>query len=316
MKSLIGEAINNEIRIRTLEESNKQVVINEFIKFLDVSNNTVKTYQKSLRRLFNYLANNGVANPNRENIINFKRELESKGRKPSTIALYLAAARSFFAWTEQSGIYPNITIGVKAPKIDRGHKKDYFAASQIKRILNRIDRTDIEGMRNYAVMALMTTGGLRTIEITRADISDLRVVGGVPVLYIQGKGRTDKTEFIKLTPKVEGAIKAYLKVRGEVEAQAPLFSSVSKRNRGARLSTRTIRGLCKNAMIEAGFNSSRLTAHSLRHTAVTLALLVGQDLAEVQHFARHHNISTTQIYAHNIDRMNSLCEAVISNAIF
>ena len=124
MKSLIGEAINNEIRIRTLEESNKQVVINEFIKFLDVSNNTVKTYQKSLRRLFNYLANNGVANPNRENIINFKRELESKGRKPSTIALYLAAARRFFAWTESTGIYPNITTGIKAPKLSKGHKKD------------------------------------------------------------------------------------------------------------------------------------------------------------------------------------------------
>ncbi len=297
-------------------EFNKEYLISNFFEFLDVSAKTATTYRKALKQVFNYFSEQGISNPNRENMIDFKRALQDKGRKPSTIALYLAAARRFFAWTEQSGIYPNITIGVKAPKIDRGHKKDYFAASQIKSILNRIDRTDIEGMRNYAVMALMTTGGLRTIEISRADISDLRVVGGVPVLYIQGKGRADKTEFVKLTPQVEEAIRAYLKARGEVEAQAPLFSSVSRRNRGSRLTTRTIRGLCKNAMIEAGFNSSRLTAHSLRHTAVTLALLAGQDLAEVQHFARHHNISTTQVYAHNIDRMNSQCEAVISNAIF
>ena len=207
-------------------------------------------------------------------------------------------------------------MGVKAPKIERGHKKDYFAANQIKSVLSRIDRTSVEGLRNYAIMALMTTGGLRTVEVTRASIEDLRVVGGVSVLYIQGKGRTDKTEFIKLTPQVEAAIRDYLKTRGEVETQAPLFSSVSKRNRGARLTTRTIRGVCKNAMKAAGFNSDRLTAHSLRHTAVTLALLAGQDLAEVQHFARHHNISTTQIYAHNIDRMKSQCEAAISNAIF
>ena len=328
MKSLISEVINQEHELTKYELTeqyfqgrqlspqkifNKEAIINNFINFLDVSANTANVYRKALKQLFNYFSEQGINNPNRENILAFKKELESKGRKPATIALYLAAARRFFSWTEQSGIYQNITVGVKAPKAERGHKKDYFAANQVKSILAGIDRSDIEGLRNYAIMALMTTGGLRTVEVTRASIEDLRVVGGVSVLYIQGKGRNDKTEFIKLTAKVEEAIRAYLKARGEVEMQAPLFASVSKRN---KLTTRTIRGLCKNAMKQAGFNSDRLTAHSLRHTAVTLALLAGQDLAEVQHFARHHNISTTQIYAHNIDRMKSQCETAISNAIF
>ena len=319
MKTLIIEMMKKATKDSTaitITLDNRDVMINSFLDFLDVGINTANTYRKALKQLFKYLSNKGVNNPNRDNILNFKRELESKGRKPSTIALYLAAARRFFSWTEQTGIYPNITVGVKAPKLERRHKKDYFAANQVKSILTGIDRSNIEGLRNYAIMALMTTGGLRTVEVTRASIEDLRVVGGVPVLYIQGKGRTDKTEFVKLSSQVESAIREYLKARGEVETQAPLFSSVSKRNRGARLTTRTIRVLCKNAMKEAGFNSARLTAHSLRHTAVTLALLAGQDLAEVQHFARHHNISTTQIYAHNIDRMKSQCEAVISNAIF
>ena len=316
MKSLLSEVRNQKLQLSTQENFNKDVIINNFIIFLDVSLNTANAYRNALKQFFNYLSNNRVNNPNRENIINFKKDLESKGHKPSTIALYLAAIRRFFSWTEQSGIYQNISVGVKAPKIERGHKKDYFAANQIKSVLSGIDRTNLEGLRNYAIIALMTTGGLRTVEITRASIEDLRVVGGVSVLYIQGKGRNDKTEFVKLTAKVEEAIRAYLKARGEVEMQAPLFSSVSRRNKGARLTTRTIRGLCKNAMKQAGFNSERLTAHSLRHTAVTLALLAGQDLAEVQHFARHHNISTTQIYAHNIDRMKSQCEMAISNAIF
>ena len=319
MKSLISEVINQEAQNKTaviMTVDNKEAIINNFLNFLDVSINTANAYRKALKQLFNYFHNYGVDNPNRDNILAFKKEMESKGRKPSTIALYLAAARRFFSWTEQTGIYPNICVGVKAPKLEQGHKKDYFAASQIKTVLSGIDRSNLEGLRNYAIMALMTTGGLRTVEVTRASVEDLRVVGDVPVLYIQGKGRADKTEFVKLSPQVEAAIRDYLKARGEVEMQAPLFSSVSKRNMGARLTTRTIRGLCKNAMKEAGFNSDRLTAHSLRHTAVTLALLAGQDLAEVQHFARHHNISTTQIYAHNIDRMKSQCEMAISNAIF
>ncbi len=291
-------------------------LLNNFINFLDVREKTAITYSKALKQVFSYLSQNGIKQPTRDNILAFKKELEAKGRKPATIALYLAATRRFFSWTEQSGIYPNITVGIKAPKIERGHKKDYFAAHQVKSILTGIERNNLEGLRNYAVMALMTTGELRTIEIVRANVEDIRIVGGVSVLYIQGKGRTDKTEFIKISPQVEEAIRAYLKARGPVKEHDPLFVSCSRRNKGGRLTTRTIRGLCKNAMINAGFNSNRLTAHNLRHTAVTLALLAGQSLAEVQHFARHHNISTTQIYAHNVDSMKSQCEAVISNAIF
>ena len=69
-------------------------------------------------------------------------------------------------------------------------------------------------------------------------------------------------------------------------------------------------------MINAGFNSNRLTAHSLRHTAVTLALLSGQSLTDVQAFARHSNINTTMIYNHSVNRMNSHCEFSIANLIF
>ena len=67
---------------------------------------------------------------------------------------------------------------------------------------------------------------------------------------------------------------------------------------------------------EAGYNSEKLTAHSLRHTAVTLSLLGGNTLQEVQQFARHTDISTTQIYAHNLDRAKNKCEETIAEAIF
>ena len=306
------EVINNN-KIGTQINSN---LIEGFIDFLDVSDNTAKTYKKAIRQLFTYFGANGISKPTRSDVITFKKDLQDKGRKPSTINLYLSATRRFFSWTEQSGIYPHIARDVKAPKLNRGHKKDYFTGSQVKSILSGIDRSDHEEMRNFAIMALMTTGGLRTVEVIRARIEDLRVVGDTPVLYIQGKGRCEKTDFVKLCPQVEEAIRAYLKLRGKVASTEALFTSESKRNRGQELTTRSIRGICKNAMINAGFNSNRLTAHSLRHTAVTLALLGGQSLQEVQHFARHNNISTTQIYAHNLDRMKSHCEQTISNAIF
>ena len=291
-------------------------LLSRFTEFLDVAPLTVKAYKSGLKMFGRYLYSTGVKNPTRETILAYKKELQEAGRKPSTISLYLSALRRFFAWTESEGLYMNITAGVKAPKLSKGYKKDCFTAEQVKSIFAGIDRSSVEGLRNYAIMALMTAGGLRTIEITRAKIEDLRMVGGKSVLYIQGKGRTEKTDFIKLAPEVEQAIKAYLAVREQAGDNAPLFASLSRQNKGKGLTTRTISGIAKTAMLNAGFNSKRLTAHSLRHTAVTLALLAGQDLAEVQHFARHNNISTTQIYAHNIDRMKSQCEAVIASAIF
>ena len=277
-------------------------LINNFVNFLDVAPKTAQTYCKAMKQIFNFLRGHGIKTPTRESIIAFKKELQGKGRKASTIALYLSSARRFFSWTEQSGIYPNIARDVKAPKIDKGHKKDYFTSSQLKSILTGIDRSNIEGMRNYAMLSLMVTGGLRTIEISRAKIEDLRTVGGVPVLFIQGKGKTSKSDFVKLCPKVD--------------TKETLFASLSKRNMGQSLTTRSVRGIAKLAMLDAGFNSNKLTAHSLRHSAVTLALLGGETLEEVQHFARHSNISTTQIYAHNIDRMKSTCENTIANSIF
>ena len=75
------------------------------------------------------------------------------------------------------------------------------------------------------------------------------------------------------------------------------------------MSTRSISGICKAAMGEAGYNSSRLTAHSLRHTDVTLALLNGIGLEETMEFARHANIATTMIYAHHLDKAKNRATA-------
>lgn len=308
--------LRGETRLTVNNPFMSSELLNRFTEFLDVAPLTVKAYKSGLKMFGKYLYSTGVKNPTRETILAYKKELQELGRKPSTISLYLSALRRFFSWTESEGIYTNITAGVKAPKLSKGYKKDCFTAEQVKSIFTGIDRSNVEGLRNYAIMALMTAGGLRTVEITRAKIEDLRTVGGVSVLYIQGKGRTEKTDFIKLPAQVETAIKAYLAVREQAGDNAPLFASLSRQNKGKGLTTRTISGIAKTAMLNAGFNSKRLTAHSLRHTAVTLALLAGQDLAEVQHFARHNNISTTQIYAHNIDRMKSQCEAVIASAIF
>lgn len=287
-----------------------------FISYLDSTEKTVQTYTRALRQLFNYFSFNGINKPTREDVIAFRDELKASGHKPTTVQNYVTATKLFFRWTAQERLYPNIAEHIKGAKLNREHKKDYLTSRQVKTVLDTIKRDNLKGLRDYAILTLMITGGLRTIEVARADIADLRNMGECTVLFIQGKGREEKTEYIKVAPEVERAIRLYLTERGNTTESDPLFVSTSNNNRGERVTTRTISQIVKDRLKSAGYDSNRLTAHSLRHTAVTLSLLAGKDITEVQQFARHSNIATTMIYNHSLDKAKNSCSEAISKAIF
>ena len=170
-------------------------------------------------------------------------------------------------------------------------------------------------------MSLMVTTGLRTIEIVRANIEDMRTISidletSFTALYIQGKGHKERTDYVKLSPKVEDAIKAYLTARGKAKEEEPLFSSLSNRDSNERMTTRSISRIVKDHLLQAGLDSDRLTAHSLRHTAGTLNLLAGGSLEETKQLLRHTNINTTLIYSHALERARNTSENRITDAIF
>ena len=291
-------------------------MFNSFIAYLDTSEKTVQTYTRALKQLFKYLAINNIQHPQRADILAFRDDLKATGKKPTTVQNYITATKIFFKWTDQEGLYPNIAENIKGAKLNRDHKKDYLTATQAKEIINSIDTSTLKGLRDYAIIVLMTTGGLRTIEVSRANIEDLRTIGGNTVLFIQGKGKEEKTDYVKISPQVEKAIRAYLRDRGKTSEDSPLFASTSNNNKGKRLTTRTISGIVKETFKKAGYDSDRLTAHSLRHTAVTLSLLAGKDITEVQQFARHANISTTMIYNHSLDKAKNTCSEAITEVLF
>ena len=304
---------NNSLDVvRTLDFN----IFERFINYLDASPKTVETYKKALRQFFNYIGVHGIRKPQREDVLAFRDDLKASGLKPTTVQNYITATRIFFKWTEQEGLYPNIAERVKGAKLDKNHKKDYLTSRQAKEVLAGVQTDSEEGLRNYAILSLMVTGGLRTIEVSRANVGDLRTVGENTVLFVQGKGREEKTEYIKISAPVEKAIRTYLKARENAEEGQPLFTSTSNNSRGKRITTRTVSAIVKNALKNAGYDSARLTAHSLRHTAITLALLAGREITEVQQFARHANLNTTMIYNHALDQAKNGCSDAITNAIF
>lgn len=304
---------NNQL---IFQQSKLEDLFKQFIVFIDATPNTIRTYRGSLKQWFLYLRQNQIGHPDSETVRQYRQELQNSGKKPTTVKNYIIAVKRFFEWTEEAGFYPNIAKYIKSGHLSKNFKKDYLTSSQAKKILDEIDRSTLKGKRDYAMLVTMLTMGLRTIEITRANIEDIRTKGDATVLYVQGKGHEEKDDLIRMPYHVETAIRDYLSVRNIANPSAPLFVSTSNHNHNGRMTTRSIRRIVKTAFISAGFNSPRLTAHSTRHTAATLSLLNGATLQQTQELLRHKNISTTEIYAHNIDATTNPAATDVEKAIF
>lgn len=243
--------------------------------------------------------------------------------RPSTVAQYLRSVKQFFSWTAASGLYPNIAANIHAPRIRTdAHKKDALTPAQVLDIeksitagtdaraaaaadarkdrAGRMGRATEQGKRLYAMYTLAVNAGLRTVELSRANVRDIEVKGGQAVIYIWGKGHTEADTGKALAPEVYQAIRDYLDSRTDrPTANSPLFVSTGNRSGGKRIAETTISRMLKDAMRAAGYDSERITAHTLRHTAGTNVQALTGDIYQTQKYMRHASPATTEIYLHN-----------------
>lgn len=285
-------------------------VVRAWTDDIDVAPKTAEAYARSLASFAGWAASCGrdFDALEAEDVLDYKRFLlQEKKAAPATVSLRLCALRSFYAWSERRGL-EDIARTVKGARASRARARDALTLAQARGLLESLPRAGEKGLRDAALVELMLRTGVRDVEAVRADVGDVRGRGGRRVLYVQGKGRAEKDAFVVLSPAAEAALRAYLDARGPVPPSAPLFASVAPRNRGGRLTVRSVSRIVRGALDRAGLADPRLTAHSLRHTAVTFALLGGADVREAQAMARHADVSTTVGYAHDLERMARAAE--------
>lgn len=288
-----------------------------WLKFLGRSEKTVETYSRALKQLLNYLHSNNISRPARADLENFRNMLIDSGKAANTVQLYLTVTKLFFRFLAQEGIYKNIADHLQnGVKIDTNHKRGALDNQQSADLLAAVKGSSLLAKLHRALIATMLTTGVRTIELQRANVGDLKSYGGQYWLYVQGKGRSTKSDSVLIPPQVCKVLKEYLDARGNVKKNDPLFTSCSRRNCGARISTLTIRRIAKKYLRQIGIDDKAFSAHSLRHTALTAMLMAGEPLESVQIVARHKNIGTTQIYNHAVQRLKIAAETKVANAIF
>ena len=192
----------------TIADNSLAKYIAEWISFADVKPSSQAAYNKALNRFFVYLRNNGIVQPDRVDVINFRDSLLLTC-KPSTVQLYLTSVKLFFRFLAANGYYQNVADHVKSVKVDHEHKKDALTVEDSKRVLKQIDRTKPEGKRNVTIIALMMTCGLRSIEVVRANVGDIEKTQGKTFLKVHGKGRDGKVDRVLIPLQVENLINEY-----------------------------------------------------------------------------------------------------------
>ena len=275
--------------------------LQEFISYIDRKKTTVKSYISCLKQFALWMNEQGITQPTRDDIKAYKEYLSSCGLATGTQQQYLRAVKQFFKWLSAEGKYPNIADNIHGAKVRHDiHKKDALQREDVARIAASIDRSTEQGKRLYAMYMLCVICGLRTVELSRANIEDLKTTGGITYLYVQGKGHDDKDAPVLLIAEVCQAVNDYLQNRSmRATAKSPLFASTSNRSKGGRIAPTTISTMLKDMLKAAGYDSDRLTAHSLRHTSGTGAHKAGLDLYSVQHLMRHCDPATSEIYIHD-----------------
>lgn len=290
-------------------QQNFMALIEQFIRTLDVAPSSRRTYQQSLKQFFSWLAEtHDAASPTRETVLRYKEALDLRQLRPFTRSSYLVAIRKFFEWAEGQKLYPNIAKGVKGLRRNvKMHQKNALSFEQIENLLCSIKRTTEQGLRDYALINLLCRTGLRLIEVKNANIDDLdHRSDGVAVLWIRGKGRDGKDDFVVITDEALTPLAEYLHKRKPKELYEPLFASVSDRNSGKRLTTFSLSRIVKQRLRGIHLNSRRLSAHSLRHTFGVMAIKAGASLYEVQLAMRHTSPATTEIYLGDIEQAKRL----------
>lgn len=283
-------------------------MVEAYLADADVCEKSRATYRRALRNFTAWLAAEGVPieQTTRANVLAYKRHLED-GYSAATVSAYLCAVRGLYGWLEANKLYPNVAAGIKGAKRSGNSTRDALTIEQARAIVADTPETQRE-KRDYAMVNLMLRRGLRTIEIVRANVGDLRQMGGEAVLYVWGKGHDAADDYVILGDTVLRPINDYLATRSDLEDGAPLFAAIGNRNAGGRMTTRSVSRIVQDAYRAHGIVSPRITAHSLRHSAVTFALKGGATVQEAQGMARHGNVATTMIYAHNLERMAARAE--------
>ena len=223
--------------------------------------------------------------------------------RPSSIRRKLSALSSLFDYLcERNAVAGNPVDGVKRPMANSNEgSTPALGDAQARKLLDAPPTDTLKGVRDRAILATLLYHGIRREELCGLRVKDMQSRQGV--LHFRVKGKREKIRFVPVHPMAQRLIEEYLALAGHgADADGPLFRPVTN-NRTGTLDRHLDPGsVYRNIVVKYGLETgisaevNGLCVHSLRATAATNALSHEADIAKVQEWLGHANVSTTRLY--------------------
>lgn len=275
-----------------------------------LSKNSIEAYIRDIEKLIQYFEFSKTKispiDVQTKDIKEFLEWINELGMTASSQARVLSGVKSYYKYLMIEDVIKNDPASiVETPKLGR-KLPDTLSLSEINQIIEAVDASSAEGMRNKALLETLYACGLRVTELVNLKLSD--VYFEIDFLKVTGKG--DKERFVPIGSTAKKFIKMYVdEVRVHQSIKKGEEDFIFLNRRGSRLTRVMVFTIIKRLAIKSGIKKN-ISPHTFRHSFATHLVEGGADLRAVQEMLGHESITTTEIYTH-LDR-NYLKEAIIS----
>ena len=263
---------------------------------------TLAAYGRDLRMLEEHLDGRPLEDARHDDLTAALRTMRSAGRSPRSVARWLVAVRSFYAWLAATGaIEESPAARLESPRLWATLPK-VLDGPDVERLLAAPSGDGPRAVRDRAMLEVLYATGLRASELVGLSLGYLHLDAG----FVRCLGKGDKERVVPLGAEASAALRHYLgSARGAILG-GRRGEAVFVGPRGTALTRQGFWKLLKAHARRAGLRQS-LSPHVVRHSFATHLLENGADLRSVQALLGHADISTTQIYTHvNRHRLKQL----------
>jgi site-specific recombinase XerD len=255
------------------------------------SRKTLSLYEWVFARFTEFLGDRTLEELHSGLIRQYLAHLQDRGFTPASLGMHYRVLHAFFNWLKREGLVTaNPMDGINPPR----QPKQYpfvLEESQVRALLAACDKSTVQGVRNYAMLLLFVDCGLRLNELLSLRLGDVSLAQRS--LKVHGKGARDRIVF--MGARTAKALRRWIELRGfKTTFSDALFID----RKGEPLKPRWVQQVIARLGVKAGIKGVRVSPHTLRHTAATLAVKNGMEPFALQRLFGWENIQTALKYVH------------------
>lgn len=282
-----------------IQNSNEHLVLRQYRSFLmlekSFSDNTYQAYVRDVQKLLQFLEDEKISylTVTLVDLQHFLFQLAQIGINERSQARIISGIKSFYAFLVlENRLQDDPTSLLELPKLPKKIPQ-ILSIEEIDALIQAIDYSVPEGIRNRAIIETLYSCGLRVSELVELKLSD--IFWQEEFIKVVGKGNKERLIPISRTALKE--IKNYLTERINLPIKKGSEDIVFLNRRGNKLTRQMIFIIINKLADEIGLDK-QIGPHTFRHSFATHLLEGGANLRVIQEMLGHESILTTEIYTH------------------